>query len=160
MRLLWTKAPTLLSKMIRCVCDEDCSHFSFVFDSKAAGLMFESNLLGTHPAFLQTSLKTHTIVHEIDIPLDAEVEDIIWDKIVQKYDGAGYDYLGAFYLGGAKLLNRFLKMSMPLKNKWCQPGKYFCDEIYEILNGVPGIPLIDVMSGMDSPHDVFLKVSK
>ena len=75
--------------------------------------MFESNLLGTHPAFLTTSLKTHTIVHEISLDLSVEDEDKIWDAVVELYDGKPYDFCGALYLGWRKLLYRFPKPGKP-----------------------------------------------
>lgn len=157
MKLVWSKSNLPLSVFIRAITGEDCSHFAFVFESSAKGLMFESNLLGTHPCFYQSSLKTHTIVHEVDLPLDISVEDDIWDIVVEKYDGRGYDFLGALYLGWRKLLQRFLKLPLPEKNKWAQPGQYFCDEVYDVLNQIPDFKKINVMNGMDTPHDVWLK---
>ena len=155
MKLIWTKSNKPLSVLIRAITGEPSSHFSFVFESAAKGLMFESNLLGTHPAFLQTSLKTHTIVHEKNIPMTVEREDLIWDLVVQKYDGKGYDFLGALYLGLCKLGQRLFNFPMPTKNKWGQPDKFFCNEVYDVFNQIPGMPTIDVMSGMDTPEDVW-----
>ena len=57
MKLVWSASKNPLSCLIRFVTGQDCSHFSFVFESRASGLMFESNLFGTHPAFYRTSLK-------------------------------------------------------------------------------------------------------
>lgn len=159
MKLIWSKSSSPLSLLIRFICKEDCSHFSFVFESEAKGLMFESNLLGTHPSFLQTSLKTHSIVHEIDLPLSISEEDLLWDVIVDKYDGHSYDFLGALYLGWFKFLKRVFGIKLPDKNKWCQPGQYFCDQLYDCLNNIPRLPKINVMNGMDTPHDVWIRLS-
>lgn len=163
MKLIFTKSNSPLSIFIRLITGEDCSHFAFVFQSPGrTGLMFESNLLGTHPAFFATALKTHTIVHEKDYALTVEQEDAIWDLVVESYDDKPYDFLGATYLGWFKLLHRILKVALPLRNKWCQPGQYFCDVVYDVFNkaGLSELPKIDVLNGMDTPHDVWLKVSE
>lgn len=159
MILLWTKGNTFLSKAIRAITGQDCSHFSFVFQSKNRnGLMFESNLLGTHPAFLHTFLKSHEIVHSIEVSLSIEEEDKIWDIIIDKYDGKPYDFMGALYLGYRCLLKRYFNRPMPLKNRLAKNDSYFCNEVYDVLNHIEGFPKIDVISGMDTPHDVFDKL--
>jgi hypothetical protein len=156
--LLWTKSHSPLSWVIRMVTGQDCSHFAFVFESEnRKGLMFESNLLGTHPAFLQTALRSHTVVHSITIDLEDEDEDMLWDRVVEKYDGHPYDFGAALYLGWRLFLYRFFKRPVPQQNKWASPGAYFCDEVYDVLNNLPEFKKIDVVSGMDTPHDVFVK---
>jgi len=159
MTLLWTKSNSPLSWIIRTVTGQCCSHFSFVFQNpNRKGLMFESNLMGTHPAFLQTALKSHTVLHSIEVPLDAEDEDMIWDLVVDKYDGKPYDLMGALYLGLRILLCRIFKVPMPQQNKWASAGAFFCDEVYDVFNNIPEFKKIDVASGMDTPHDVFEKL--
>jgi len=159
--LLWTKSKMPLSLVIRAITGEDCSHFSFVFQSQNRnGLVFESNLLGTHPCFLKTSLKSHTIVHSIDVDLSAEEEDRIWDLVVDKYDGKPYDFGGVFYLGWRKILQRLFNVPLPKHNKWAKKNAYFCDEIYDVLNNISKFPKINVTRGMDTPHDVWMKLTK
>lgn len=161
MKLVWTKSKTPLSLFIRWMTGEDCSHFAFVFEGPGrSGLMFESNLLGTHPAFFKTSLKTHEIVHEKDIDLTVEQEDAVWDLVVERYDGKPYDFGGALYLGIKKLMHKLFNSTIPTENKWSSQGKFFCDEIYDVFNNIPGMKKIDVCGAMQSPHDVFLEVSK
>lgn len=119
--------------------------------------MFESNLLGTHPAFFETSMKTHTIVHEKDLPINVIQEDIIWDTVVQKYDGKGYDFGGAAYLGLVKLLNRIMKFDPQFnftKNAWAKDNEYFCEEIVTVLEMIPGFPKIENPS-MKTPEDLW-----
>lgn len=158
MKLIWTKSGTPLSYAIRHICGDDCSHFSFVFESSAKGLMFESNLLGTHPSFLQTSLKSHTIVHDKTVNVPLEVEDLIWDEVVSKYDGKGYDFGGAAYLGLMVRREKTFKIPRPTANAWAKEGRYFCDEVYDVFNKFPKyFPKIEVCNGMDTPHDMFLK---
>jgi hypothetical protein len=147
-----------LSVLIRAITGEDCSHFSFVFESAAKGLMFESNLFGTHPTFYATALKTHVVMHSIEVPLSITEEDAIWDLVIQKYDGRSYNFLGALYLGGWKLLQRIFGVRPPVYNKWSLPDTYFCNELYSILNAIPEFPQTGVASGMETPHDLWLKI--
>lgn len=161
MKLIWTKSNLPLSLLIRAVTGEDCSHFAFVFESQAKGLMFESNLLGTHPRFLETEFKSRwrfTIVHQRDIPMTPEMEDAIWDRVVSRFDGKGYDYGGAIYLGWWKLLNRLFGVALPKTNKWASDDLYFCDEVYIALKGVPGVPQSNVGTGMETPHDLWKEI--
>ena len=159
MRLVWTKGRSPLSWVIRKITGDDCSHFAFVFESHGrSGLMFESNLLGTHPAFLKTSLKAHTIIHDIVVPMSQVEEDKVWDLVVEKYDGRPYDFCGALFLGVHKFMQRFFGKKLPEKNRWARGGSFFCDEIYDVFNHVDGFPKIDVTNGMDTPHDVWEKL--
>lgn len=155
MKLIWTKSNNPFSHLIRFITGDDCSHFAFVFESKASGLVFESNLLGTHPAFYQTKLKSVSVVHEKSIALSIEQEDKIWDIIVQKYDARPYDFGGALYLGWRKILNRLFKRPMPEVNKWARDDHYFCDEIYDILNHIEGFPKLNAGGAMKTPCDIW-----
>lgn len=158
MKLVWTKSNSPLSVLIRLITGQDCSHFAFVFESSASGLMFESNLLGTHPAFYASSLKTHTVVHEIKLDLTVQEEDAVWDIVVQKYDGLPYDITGALFIGWSRIRNRILGVPMPKFNEWGSPDKFFCDELVDVLKNVRGMPKIDSSGGMDTPHDVYEKI--
>lgn len=156
MKLVWTKSDKVLSKFIRFLTGDDCSHFAIVlYDGLRGEIMFESNLLGTHPVFYKNSLKSHTVVHEQKVLCSQIIEDAVWDNIVDNYDGRGYDYLGALYLGMRKFLNRTIGLKMPEKNAWANPDKYYCDELFEALKGVPGIPEVPVANAMKTPHDVW-----
>lgn len=158
MKLVWLKSTEPLSVVIRFITGQDCSHFAFVFESAAQGLMFESDLLGTHPEFYTTEMKNHTLIHSMDLPLTVEQEDTVWDLVVQQYDGHAYNYLGALYLGWRYILKRLFKIPLPAQNRWATPGTYFCDQVYEVLNQIPGVPQVNVMNGMDTPHQVWVKL--
>lgn len=156
MKLVWTKSGLSLSRAIMWITGEDCSHFSIVlYNGKPGEILFESNLLGTHPKFYHTAMQSHTLVHEVDVPLSTEIEDLVWDRIVKQYDGKKYDLKGALYLGFRKLLLRFLNLPLPKSNAWADPSCYFCNELFEILTGVPGIPNVPALNGMATPHDVW-----
>lgn len=152
MKLYWTKSSLPLSLVIRAVTGEDCSHFLVVFDKFYGGLMFQSNLLGCAPGFFKNDKVT--IVHEREINLTKEQEEACWKAMVDKYDGHGYDFLGAIYLGWRKLLYRWFKIPIPEINKWGSQEDYFCDELYLILSEA-GIDVGMVGNGMQSPHDVW-----
>ncbi len=156
-KLIWSKSNLPLSVLIRAVTAQDCSHFSIVFESPGGGLMIESNFLGTHPAFFKTALKSHTVMHEIDLNLATEAEDALWDAWVSAYDGKPYDFGGVIYLGLMMLRERWFKIPRPRVNRWASSKCFFCDEIYSLLSSVPNLPKIDAAGGMDSPHDVWVK---
>lgn len=155
MKLIWTRSNSLLSKIIRAITDDDCSHFCIVlYDGRPGEIMFHSNLLGTHPMFLKTFLESKEIVHSVTIPCSIENEDSIWDEIVSNYDGKSYDYLGAIYLGYRKFLYRCFKIPMPNKNVASSPDRFFCDEVSKVLKDLN----IPIASDLDTPHDYYMKI--
>lgn len=160
MKLVWSKSTLPLSVLIRAITGEDCSHFSFVFESAAKGVQFESNLLGTHPKFWANSKKDLTVVHEKNLNLSIEVEDQIWDIVVEKFDDRPYDYLGVIYLGWRLLLERLFGIPRGSKNKWAQPGMFACDQVYDVFNTIPGFPDVPVGTGMDTPLDVWHRLKE
>lgn len=156
MKLLWTKSTLPLSLLIRSISGNDCSHFSLVLYENSPGpIVFEANLLGTHPSFLQTSMKSHTVIHEKTVSLSQQQEDKIMDLIISTYDGKPYDFSGALYLGYRTLLKRWFNIPIPEINKWSKDGTYFCDELYSILE-IAGLPKINTK--MQTPHDVWIKL--
>jgi len=163
MKLLWTKSPNAVDWLINLVTAEDCGHFAILFESvNGTGVVFESNLLGTHPAFYKTWMGTsRKIIHSIDVVLTAEQEDKIWDLWVNNFDGHGYDFFGCIYVGLMKLRKRIFKKEIPTKNIWSKNGAFFCDVIYQVLDGIQWLPdMKDQINEMSSPHDLFLFVSQ
>lgn len=163
MKLIWTKSSLPLSLVIRAITGEDCSHFAFVFDSSdysEKGVMFESNLLGTHIKFFENAKKHFTIVHQIEIKVAVSTEDEIWDKVVNQYDDKPYDFGGALYLGWRIILERFLNIPRPTKNAWANSDKFFCDEIVNSLKDIPGFPESVNSGSMKTPFEVFKELSQ
>lgn len=158
MKLVWTKSTKPLSLLIRAITGQDCSHFAFVFNNRAKGVMFESNLLGTHIKFYESSKPHFEIVHELNLDVPVPIEDAIWDVVVEKYDGKRYDIGGALYLGVRILMRRFLKIPLPKQNIWADPNAYFCDEVFEALHFIDSLPKIPVSNGLETPHDVWEKL--
>jgi hypothetical protein len=157
MRIIWTKSTMPLSYLIRFITGEDCSHLALVFESRDGGLMFESNLLGTHPKFYKNAAKHFTIVHEMKVDATVEQEDAAWDLMVDQFDGKSYGFMAALYLAWRKILLRAFKSPMPMVNAWATDDTYFCDELYLILEHV-GLRNIGIESGMQTPHDVWVKL--
>jgi hypothetical protein len=117
--------------------------------------MFESNLLGTHPAFYKSFLKAHTIVHEHKILCEESDEDQVLAEIVEFYDGCAYDYLGALYLGWRKWLFTRFGIEIPERNKWSNQLKYYCEELIVCVKNVNGVPQIPTVNAMRTPHDLW-----
>lgn len=155
MKLIWTKSNLPLSILIRWVTGEDCSHFAFVFESAAKGVMFESNLMGTHPKFFASAKKHMEIVHSIDVPLTIEQENKLWDQVVEQYDDKPYDFTGAIYLGWRIILKRVFGKPLPLFNPWNQAGTFVCDELYQVLSDSGIFPESGVSTGMVTPHGLW-----
>lgn len=153
MRLIWTKSDLILSKFIRWGLNTDCSHFAIVFDSPAGGLMFESNLLGTHPKFYRSALKHMEVVHEIELDIPLDVEDKIWDSVIDKYDDKSYDYGAFFYFCWRALLKKLFKIPFPSKNKWAKNDSYLCDELYQVMENYVKDLKIDL--AITPPHDLY-----
>lgn len=65
------------------------------------------------------------------------LQEIEYQKIADKYreiSGKPYDYLGVAYLGLC-VIPTFFGFSLPEKNKWESPSKYFCCEALGFLTG-------------------------
>lgn len=155
MKLIWTKSNKLLSIFIRWGLNTDCSHFAIVFNSPAGGLLFESNLLGTHPKFYKNYKKHVTIVHEIDLNIDIETENLIWDKVVDEYDGKPYDYPAFIYFIFRAVLKKLFKIPFPKKNKWGRNDMFICDELYEIPYKNKISPDLKIDLAITPPHEVY-----
>jgi len=154
MKLIWTKSRMPLSKMIRWAFSIECSHFAIVFESPGGGLMFESNLFGTHPTFYRNSLKNHELVHSIDIPLSVKKEDAVWDIVVNLLDGKTYDFRAFVYEAWRALLFKLFKIPIPEKNVFEKPDSYLCVEIYDAIMHEIGLP-ISIDTGMINPHQLY-----
>jgi len=156
MKLIFTKSNLPLSVLIRWFLDSDCSHFAIVFKSEDGGLMFESNLLGTHPKFYKTALKSMTVVHEIDLnQISDEQQNILWDTIVDHVDGQPYNYTGFAYFCWRAILKKFFGIQLPAKNPWSMPGTFLCEEVFNSLKTITN-KNIDVDLSMVSPQDMYL----
>jgi hypothetical protein len=124
-----------------------------VFESPAGGIMFESNLLGTHPKFYRTAQKHMTVVHEIDLPISVGQEDAIWDKVVDQYDDRGYDYGAFMYFCWRSFLRKLFRIPLPMTNPWSKGDHYLCDELYRAVESVARS--VDVDLSITPPHQLY-----
>ena len=154
MKLIFTKSKLPLSVLIRSFLNSDCSHFAIVFDVRGAGLMFESNLLGTHPRFYKTALKHMEVVHELNLSLSLEQENDVWDEIVEKFDGRKYNYKGFAYFCYRAVLKKVFNKPLPPKNIFSQCGTYLCDQIFLAL-GILTKEEIAIDLAMVSPQELY-----
>ena len=154
MKLIWTRSKLPLSVLIRWFLNSDCSHFAIVFKSRDGGLMFESNLLGTHPKFFKTALKHMTVVHEIELDMTDDEENAAWDMIVDQVDGLGYNYRGFAYFTYRAFLKKLFRIPLPPSNPWSQSGTYLCEQVLASVAGPLHISISADLS-MLSPEDHF-----
>ena len=157
MKLIWTKSNLVLSIFIRWGLKTDCSHFAIVFESPAGGLMFESNLLGTHPKFFKTAKEHMTVVHQIYLPLSVDVENTVWDIIVDKYDSKSYNFRAFLYFCWRGILKRVFGKPFPLKSKWSTPGSDLCGQVYQALVDAGVCPDLGIDLSISSPHEIYIK---
>lgn len=71
----------------------------------------------------------NTIIYSVKCIKKREWEDLI--KSVFKLYGRKYDYLGILYFSYRIILQKFLNIPLPTKNKLESPNKYFCVELIE-----------------------------
>lgn len=159
MKMLWTTANNPVDWLIWLATGDDCQHFALLFDSPGGGVVFHFNLLGGGAMFYKTFSAKHSTVHSMEVKMTVQQEDALWDKWVDRFDGKGYNFFGAIFLGLMKLRLRIFGIPTPAKNSWCTPGTSFCDEAYQLLNGIPGVnPISPDENGMMTPADMWLKV--
>ena len=123
MRLYFTKSQKPLSRLIRWGLNEPCSHFAIGFSDR---LLFQSNLLGTGIEWLPRFLNEQTVVYEIVIPMDEDVQDRIYDRIMPIWDGWPYDWKAFLFLGWRAALKKFFGRPFPAKNPWQDKKAYLC----------------------------------
>ena len=131
MKLIWVKGTASLSKFIMWGLKEPVSHFAVVFDDK---IVFHSDLLGVRIMWYPSFLKTHEVVYEMDFSnatLDQQEE--VWQSIVTKFDGKGYDYKAFLYFTWRGILWRFFKKTFPSSNPWGSDSAFLCTEIAKTL---------------------------
>lgn len=160
MNLIWTKSSSLLSKFIRWGFKQDCSHFAIVFNSPAGGLLFEANLIGTHPKFLKTALAHGMeVVHQIKLPLTVEEEDAVWDEVVDRLDSKEYDYKAFLFFVISGVLWKLFGIPMPKKNLWAINHSYLCVEVFHAVKKHTVLKDIDIDISMTTPHELYSLLS-
>lgn len=158
MKLIWTKSGLPLSKLIRWGLNEPVSHFGIVFDN---GIVFHSNLLGTHIEWYGTFVKHCTIVYQLDFPMSLVEEEAVYQKILNTYDDRGYDFGGFAFFIWRGLLYRTFSTPFPAKNEWQSASKFLCTELATVLpdNIVPvSIKTQDL--SIVSPYHLYMEMKE
>jgi len=160
MKMIWTKSALPFSKLVRYGLGTDCSHFAIVFDTPAGGLMFESNLLGTHPKFYKSALAHMEVVHQIDLPLHIVDEDEVWDEVVARLDGREYDWGAFFYFCWRGALKKFFARPLPKKNAWAKDGTDLCVEVFSAVKKYTALKDVAIELSMTGPHELYLLLTE
>lgn len=158
MTLLFTTGNNLFSWLIRKVLNEPMSHFAIAFDLDLGGIVFHSNLLGTHIQYYPDFLKSAEVIESIEVPMTLEKEEELYRAILAKYSHKKYDFKAFAYFTYRALLKRLFGIQVPDKNIWQNADSLLCTGLAEPLRDM-GIlnPNIDVKDfEMLTPYQIYL----
>lgn len=156
MKLIWTKSKLPLSIAIRGLLQEPVSHFGIVFDN---GIVFHSNLLGTHIEWYGSFTKHCEIVYSLDYPMSLEEEEAVYRNILNTYDGRGYDFGALFYFAYSAVKHRLFGTPLEIKNKWATSDSYLCTELAGTLpDSIVPASLKSEDLSIVSPYQLYLKI--
>lgn len=148
MKIIFTKNHLPLSKFIRWGLNEPVSHMAVVFDDK---IVFHSNFKGIHIEWFETFKKSNEIVYEVNFNLTLDKEEEIYQDIITKNDGKGYDYAALLYLVYKGLMHKMFKTPLPTDNKWASKNKFFCIELLSLFKQIE----IDTNIEVSTPYQVY-----
>lgn len=126
MKLIFTRSNAPLSVAIRGLLKEPVSHFGIVFDN---GIVFHSNLLGSHIEWYGSFIKKCEIVYSLQFTLNLEEEERIYLDILNTYDDKPYDYGALFYFAYRAILLRTIRKPLPATNELQNGSKFLCTEL-------------------------------
>lgn len=126
MKIAFTRSHLPVSQFIRWGLKEDVSHVVYVFDDK---IVFHCNFSGCHIEWYNTYKEKIEIVDEVEIKFSLEVEEEIYQSIIDKNDGRGYDFKAFAYFGYRAALHRFFGRPMPLTSKWGNKRRFICSSL-------------------------------
>jgi hypothetical protein len=157
MRIISVTNNLIGSKLIRWATSGSSSHIIFLFDN----IVLHSSLFGVELAWWKTYQKKCTLIKEIEVNLCLSVEENIWQSIIDLRDNARYDFGAIAYQAWRRLLFALFKIPMPKKNKWQNPNKDQCIELYNTIR--MAIPVqLPVVNNIDmlSPDDFMKELEK
>lgn len=160
MRLLWTASRFPLSKLIRFLTNEDCSHFAVHFES--LGLVLHSNLIGVHLQIADDFTQDINLVHIqliADIPVEREAAVCL--SMMKKIAGRGYGFKALLYFGWRSFLKKVFGKELPEKNAWANSREFLCTMIYDEIpdDVIPTFPRLDY-AAMVTPHMIYEDIRK
>lgn len=139
----YSKSQKIGSKLIRWgtkdngeTSQEVPSHYFIVFFRK---IVIESKLeSGVRVTYWGAFQQKNTIV-KLLVPIGEqekrEKTGNMFKGLLEKSYGRPYDYMGVLYFAYRIILKKMFGWSMPEKNYWESPDKFFCDEIFSIVSG-------------------------
>lgn len=158
MTLIWTKNKLPLSKVICWAFNEPTSHFGIVFDN---GIVFHSNLSGTHVEWFKTFTKKSEIVYSKEYDLSLLEEEAIFQQILTTYDDRPYDISGFLYFSWRALLLKFLNKPLPSSNKWNNKNSYLCTELAGVLpENIVSKSIKEKDLSILTPYKLYLEINK
>lgn len=128
MKLVWTKSDLPLSRAIRWIFREDCSHFAFLFDDDHR-LVFHSNLIGAHVEWADLFFEKCEVVHSLELDISDEEQEYIYSQLPEIQKWGGYDFGGLLYFAWRGLLKFFFNVPLPENNAWSSDSKYLCTKM-------------------------------
>lgn len=157
MTLIWTKSKQPLSVAIRGILQEPVSHFGIVFDN---GIVFHSNLLGSHVEWYGTFKKKCDIVYSLEFNLKLEQEEQVYQDILNTYDDKPYDFGALFYFAFRAIISRITGKGLPKTNEFQSADKFLCTELAGCLPDY--IVSKDIKSqdlSIVTPYGLYLQIS-
>lgn len=143
MKLLWTASDSMLSKAIRGVTGEDCSHVAI----QDGNWIIHSNLRGVNVDYAPAFLEHARVQHSIEVP-GTLLYPSLTDKAHSWYD------IGALLFSGLALLARhYFRIPLPKSNLWQSSGMYMCTEWVQYVLNLP-------IDSMITPHGLFLQLEE
>jgi len=133
MKLLFTASQLPLSKAIRTVTGEPCSHCAIDFGSVVA----QSNLLGVGLEYGPFFVKSVEVIHTLErVTPDQAADNAHFASIMGTEQNSYYDVLALLFCALAMLASKYLKTPMPKKNLWRVSGTYLCTDLAQQFAGV------------------------
>jgi hypothetical protein len=126
MKIAFTKSNLPLSVFIRWGLKEDVSHVVYIFDDKIA---FHCNIKGCHITWYNDLKKKVTVVDELEFKFPLEIEEKIYQSIIDENYGKGYDFLAFGYFVYRAFLHRFLGIKMPVTSRWGSSRRFICTSL-------------------------------
>lgn len=115
------------------------SHVLIEFDNK---IVFQSELMGTGIEWASQTKKRHQYLYEVELDFETtlELEEQIYQDVIEEHIEGGYDYTGILYFSWACLVRK-IEMAFgrkprpfPDRNAWGNPKRFMCMELLEGLN--------------------------
>lgn len=144
MKIKFTTTDMLVSKIIRWMFNEESTHFTATLYNDQ--VIFQSNFFGVDFSSFKAFSLHAKVIHEFDIPMTREQEDIVFDSLVESMVGNKYDFKALIYFGFRGLLKKFLGIPLPKTNKWQTKDQNLCTEL---AYGLPDDVIPPGIKGMD-----------